>query len=89
MGILIALMRKPLVLLRMGQRNLSDLHQLHRLRAGGHDPLGCLSERRTGHKVNVLYPGQEAWRGSITEDICQTKLKKDQSLAEVLEAGTT
>lgn len=47
------------------------------------------TEERTGHKMNVLYPGQEAWQGTITEDVCQTKLKKDQSFAEMLEAGIT
>lgn len=46
-------MGKPLFLW-MGQRDLSNLHQLHHLFAGGYDALGCLSERRTGHKMNVL-----------------------------------
>lgn len=46
MGILIALMREPLVLLWMGQRNPSNLHQLHHLFAGGYDPLGCLERQK-------------------------------------------
>lgn len=64
MGILITLMGKPLVLLQMGQRDLSNLHQLHHLFAGRYDPLRCLSERRTGQKMNMLFqskaPGQNA-----------------------------
>lgn len=64
MGILIVLMGKPLVLLQMGQRDLGNLHQLHHLFAGGYDPLACLSERRTVHKMNLLFqskdPGQHA-----------------------------
>lgn len=75
-------MEELLILPWMGQRDLSNVPQLHHLFAGGCDPLGYLSERRTGHKVNVLFqskaPSQHPWQGTITEEVCQRKPKKGQ-----------
>lgn len=91
MEILIELMGKPLILLWMGQRNLSNLH--HHLFAGGYDSLGCLSERRTGHKMITRFwsksPGQHASQGTITEEVCQSKPKEGQSFTQMLEAGVS
>lgn len=76
-----------------GTKILVNVPQLHHLFAGGCEPMGCLSERRTGHKVNVLFQSkassQHPWQGTITEEVCQWKLKKGQSFTQILVAVIT